>query len=417
MAKKIITIGKQGIRERIEGSGPIDSYSFDNLQVNSPYTVGELPEDRFTTIQDAIDQWDADGQPNWPIMIRPKKLTANYLFASPNIEGAYIEDLVIPVQKPLTPQFGFFSADQSSSLTLVGLTGMPLSGYSLIDMVAEIPREIQVPELSRMPVIIGNITITGSPDDDLGGNLRLHNLFINHNDSQTPLLQIGGNANSEVMYTLLATNCEITATGDLFSSGNTRLTVAVKDSRLRGNANLFTDRDTTDNGLTNTFLIGANCNIVGLNMEGAGCIPEISLTQCKIYNPVTIDGDMSSATGEMVFHECEFFLNGSGNGTLIPDEGSAIRISTTTGTVRFNNCTMLLKRASGANCSVLDLNTDCYFDAAISVDSLGTGDFAISSDGNAYTLYANVKEMPPNGVPTTTTDGNVTVANPNVTLT
>lgn len=85
MAKKIIKFSPKGVTEKAVGSGPIDSFSIKISNNTSPYTVGDDPLDKFNTIQQAIDQWNSDGQRKTPILIREK---AN--------SEPYEEDLTIP---------------------------------------------------------------------------------------------------------------------------------------------------------------------------------------------------------------------------------------------------------------------------------------------------------------------------------
>lgn len=111
MAKKIITIGKKGIREKIEGSGTVKDVKFliDDLSV-SKYTVGDEPEDKFKTIQEALDQLAEDYENDLymdlaysPIIIKPK-------------QGTYKEDVVIRPTKFID------RAGNENGLRIIGAT-------------------------------------------------------------------------------------------------------------------------------------------------------------------------------------------------------------------------------------------------------------------------------------------------------
>lgn len=405
MAKKIITVGPKGLTERVQGIGPIDSYSFGNLQVMSPYTVGELPEDRFDTIQAAIDQWDADGQPPFPIYIRPKRLGPNYFFSSPpNSAGQYVEDLFIPEQKVLDPKGTVYNSDDVVSLTLVGLPGPRYEEESSANL-----------NIAQLPNIRGQINLAGSTSNATGCNLNVYNLALAM-FSDKAIFNITEGIDTSTIHRISIINSFAFSVGDLFSNVNNRISVFAKNSELGSNKKLFSDRTVTpSSGLRNTSLIAEDCTITNLIMEGDECVPYINLKRCEIIAPVRVIGD-NTLFGNFEFRDCHFDMSGN-NKNRIPDGGSAIRISNSSGAVNFVNCTMLLERVGGANCSVLDLNTDCYLDAAISLDSLGTGDFAISSDGIAYNLNTSLRAYVPNGIPTTSTDGSVTVVNASVNLT
>lgn len=392
MAKKIITIGKKGIRERVEGSGPVDSYSFDNLQAMSPYTVGELPEDRFKTIQEAIDQWDADGQPPFPIYIRPKKLTGDNVFTSAPIDAShYAENIILPRQ----------IEGKSNPLQLIGLQQ---ESDLLIDYATLWAQ-------SR-PIINGSITAPETTSFNLG----MSNLSLFSWTKNAISIPSGGTADSRLMYLDLA-NVYLYGVPYAFDQGNQRFKIKLNKCSINSTQGVFAPRNVAANIANgNSNVIQAdNSYLQYLKCTGSGHKPAMELRNCNIGGQVILEGDRHPVD-HMFFDNCFFQMRSS---LSVPDGESAIRISATEdeNPNRFKDCIFDLRRASGANCNIFDFNADTYLDVLISMNSAGTGDFAISSDGNAYELYANVKAYPPYGIPTTTTDGNVTVVNPSVNLT